>query len=238
MSGYELILTCEHGGNRVPARYAPLFATPRARRALAGHRGHDPGALHVARALARTLGVPLHFATVTRLLVDLNRSTHHPRLFSAFSRSLDAHGRAAVLERYYLPHRRRVADAIAAAARRGARVCHIGVHSFAPALAGTRRSADIGLLYDPARRAEASICAAWQRALRELAPQLRVRRNYPYLGKADGFTSELRRRFPASRYVGIELEINQALLAHDGAVRQRTTRTVAASLSRLRDAVL
>jgi len=36
-----------------------------------------------------------------------------------------------------------------------------------------------------------------------------VRFNYPYLGKADGFTTYLRKQFPAN-YMGIELEVNQA----------------------------
>ncbi|MEO8932838.1 MAG: N-formylglutamate amidohydrolase, partial [Xanthomarina sp.] len=32
--------------------------------------------------------------------------------------------------------------------------------------------------------------------------------NYPYLGKADGFTSYLRKQFPKN-YLGIEIEVNQ-----------------------------
>ena len=38
---------------------------------------------------------------------------------------------------------------------------------------------------------------------------LRVRRNYPYRGDADGLTTTLRRRFPWQRYLGIEIEVNQ-----------------------------
>jgi hypothetical protein len=38
---------------------------------------------------------------------------------------------------------------------------------------------------------------------------LRVRRNYPYQGRNDGLTLPLRRRFPPTSYVGVELEINQ-----------------------------
>jgi hypothetical protein len=45
--------------------------------------------------------------------------------------------------------------------------------------------------------------------LSELAPDLRVRSNYPYLGKGDGFTSFLRKRHGSSQYIGIELEVNQ-----------------------------
>jgi len=36
-----------------------------------------------------------------------------------------------------------------------------------------------------------------------------VRRNFPYKGCNDGFTSTLRKKFPNDAYLGIELEINQ-----------------------------
>jgi hypothetical protein len=45
-----------------------------------------------------------------------------------------------------------------------------------------------------------------------MAPELHVRRNYPYAGKEDGLTSCLRSRFPADVYLGIELEINQNIV--------------------------
>ena len=56
------------------------------------------------------------------------------------------------------------------------------------------------------------MCARWKASLAALDPGLRVRRNYPYSGKDDGLTSHLRRRFAQSDYVGIELEVNQALV--------------------------
>src|SRR5688572_18373600 len=66
----RLLVSCEHGGNRVPAAYAPLFAD--AADVLATHRGYDLGALEVARAFGRRLGVTPVTATTTRLVVDLN----------------------------------------------------------------------------------------------------------------------------------------------------------------------
>jgi hypothetical protein len=78
------------------------------------------------------------------------------------------------------------------------------------------RDADIGLLYDPARRGEAALCRRWQAQLDALAPESKVRRNYPYTGKSDGFTAYLRRRFPAGAYLGIELEMNQKHAAGGG----------------------
>jgi predicted N-formylglutamate amidohydrolase len=201
------LITCEHGGNRIPARYRALFDGHEA--LLASHRGFDPGALAMARDLATALNAPLFQSRTSRLLIDLNRSIGHPKLYSEITRSLPADLRRAIRDRYYLPYRTRVADWIAQRIERGGQVTHIASHSFTPVLGGEVRNADIGLLYDPSRSAERTLCLRWQAALNETAPSLRVRRNYPYAGRSDGLTAWLRRNNPAERYIGIELEINQ-----------------------------
>ncbi|MBI1372662.1 MAG: N-formylglutamate amidohydrolase [Phycisphaera sp.] len=209
----HLLITCEHAGNRVPAKYAPLFVKHAA--LLASHRGWDPGALPLARVLARAFDTPMLHHDVTRLLVESNRSLHHPALFSAVTRDLPEDDRRRIVDEHYLPHRRAVEAAVCDAIAGGACVVHIGVHSFTPSLNGVTRNADVGLLYDPTRRAERAICHAWRDAIRQEAPQLRVRMNYPYRGIADGLTTALRRVHPANAYLGIELEMNQGLLLTD-----------------------
>lgn len=204
-----VLVTCEHGGNRVPREYAPLFRGAGA--ALRSHRGWDPGALRVARVMSRALDAPLLAATVTRLLVDLNRSLTNPRAFSEFSRDLEGKARDQLVARYYAPHRERVEARIDRLVRRGT-VIHVGVHSFTPVLRGQTRRADIGLLYDPGQAGERALCRHWARELRAAAPALRLRMNYPYRGVADGLTTVLRRRYPGTRYLGIELELNQSIL--------------------------
>lgn len=208
----ELILSCEHGGNAVPPEYAALFSSQRAVKALAGHRGADIGALGLAEALAERLDAPLFAATVSRLLVDLNRSVGHPRLLSEFSRVLGETARRRLIAAHYDPHRDRVIEAIRGAVDQGCCVYHVAVHSFTPRLGSCERNADIGLLYDPVRPLERAFCARWRRHLRTADGALRVRRNYPYLGKTDGFTTHLRRQFGPGSYLGIELEVNQRLL--------------------------
>jgi predicted N-formylglutamate amidohydrolase len=207
---HAIVVSCEHGGNAVPRRYRRLFAAHRA--LLASHRGYDRGALTMARTLAKAFAAPLAAATTTRLLVDLNRSLGHPQLYSRVTRAADPMLRREIVERHYLPHRRRVEALIRSAIEAGRPVLHVACHSFSAALGGVERNADLGLLYDPGRAAEAALCAAWQRELRSLAPGLRVRRNYPYLGKSDGFTSWWRRRHPDTMYLGIEIELNQATM--------------------------
>ena len=210
----HILITCEHGGNRIPARYRPLFAGFEA--LLQSHRGHDPGALALARQLAKAVAAPLFVSTTSRLLIDLNRSIGHPSLYSEVTRSEAATVRREILNRHYLPYRNQVEAHIAAAIAGGSRVIHISSHSFTPVLDGEVRNADIGLLYDPARSGEAKLCRCWQTRLKAVAPGWKVRRNYPYTGRSDGFTAYLRRRFPADVYVGIELEVNHRHALHGG----------------------
>jgi len=204
------IITCEHGGNRVPAPYRSLFRGQRT--LLNSHRGYDPGSLVMAKALANAFAAPLVTSTVSRLLIDLNRSIGHPKLFSAVTRAASAQTRAQIIEDHYRPHRMQVERLVGQAVARGDRVIHISSHSFTAELDGKVRGTDIGLLYHPGRRGEVELAVRWKETLAALTPELRVRRNYPYAGKADGLTSHLRARFAHSDYVGIELEVNQGIV--------------------------
>ena len=183
----SFLVTCEHGGNRIPAPYRSLFHGQAA--LLATHRGFDAGALVMANALAKATHAPLVTSTVSRLLVDLNRSLGHPHVFSAASRAAPSMVRAKIVEQYYLPYREQVERLVRRSVSRGRRVIHISSHSFTPKLYGKVRRADVGLLYDPGRPGEVKLAARWKAALAEAAPELRIRRNYPYAGKGDGLTS-------------------------------------------------
>jgi predicted N-formylglutamate amidohydrolase len=186
--------------------------------------------------LARALGAPLFVSTISRLLIDLNRSIGHPKLFSEATRDAPVKLRRELLETCYLPYRNRVEAGIAEAIARGNRVIHIASHSFTPILDGEIRNADIGLLYDPARPGEVDLCRRWQAQLNALAPELKVRRNYPYTGKSDGLTAHLRRCFPAEVYVGIELEMNQKVPLNGGrpwrALRNRVIETLRQAMAK------
>jgi predicted N-formylglutamate amidohydrolase len=203
----RLLVSCEHGGNRIPAEYRSLFA--RRGRVLATHRGYDAGALALARTFALAFRAPLFFSTTSRLLVDLNRSASNPAVFSDATRALPRAARSRLIERHHAPYWRAIDAAIARAAAPGRRVVHVSCHSFTPRLAGVARRADIGLLFDPSRAAEAALCRAWRERLLARRPGLVVRRNYPYRGIDDGIITALRRRHPGRRYAGVEIEVSQ-----------------------------
>ncbi|MES2965481.1 MAG: N-formylglutamate amidohydrolase [Bdellovibrionota bacterium] len=202
-----MILTCEHGGNRIPREFKTYFES--AGRALASHRGLDIGALTLARLLSRKLETPLHYSETSRLLIDLNRSLGHENSFSKYSRKLSESERERVVNLHYLPYRREVERAI----QKQKRFClHVSIHSFTPILNGEKRNCEIGILFDPKRKSELDFATKLRDLLSVLLPHLRVRFNYPYNGTSDGFPTTLRKSRPASSYAGIELEIRQDLL--------------------------
>jgi len=213
-SDYGLVITCEHGGNRIPVTYHDLFRTHRA--LLQTHRGFDPGALIMAKELATSFSAPLVASTVSRLLVDLNRSIGHPRLHFEATRNEPIDVRQLILKNYYKPYRAHAERLVKQAIADHGHVIHLSSHSFTPELYGKVRVADIGLLYDPARPGEKDLCKRWKAALKVCAPNLSIRRNYPYAGKGDGLTAWFRQRLSPSAYVGIELEINQKHIIRAG----------------------
>lgn len=202
-----IVLTCEHGGNKIPYIYKYLFAD--AREILKTHRGFDLGALDLFKHL-REVSDFSHSCTISRLLIELNRSLQHPQLFSEFTATLSLAEKRKLIDTYYLPYREYIEKKIVGFVSNGNKVLHISVHSFTPVMNDQVRTADIGILYDPARSEEKGIAKDLRKLIIEQLPQLRVRYNYPYLGKADGFTTSLRKKFP-NNYSGIEFEINQKL---------------------------
>ena len=204
---WQIILSCEHAGNKVPVRYKPLFAdNPDI---LSTHRGYDIGIAPVAVAMQKLLACPLSRYDWTRLLIDVNR-TREKALFSEFSRGLSDAEKQHLFEAYYMPCRNQLLQIIHEKTT-DALVLHLSLHSFTAILNGKVRKADMGILYDPSRSQELQVARQLQQNLKAQTG-LHVRRNYPYLGRSDGMTTWLRTQFPQARYLGIEIECNQALL--------------------------
>lgn len=201
----KLVLTCEHATNSIPEKYQELFIEADA--VLNSHRGYDPGAYDLFLYLKKLSNFNFHQKT-GRLLVEVNRSKNHPSLFSEFTKNLPSEEKKDIIERYYFPYRNSVEQKIDELIEKGEKVLHFSVHSFTPNLNGNTRNADIGILYDPARKEEKDFSLQLKQYLLKEYSGLNIRFNYPYLGKADGFTTYLRKRFPQN-YLGIELEVNQ-----------------------------
>ena len=221
----SVVFTCEHGGNEIPEEYIGLFKNAPE---LSTHQGFDAGALDLFYFLEEKYAHFSASSTISRLLVELNRSVRHPKLFSAFTKNLPAKTRKAILEEYYFPYRNSVTEEIRTLIGHRHQIVHIGIHSFTPVWNGEERHCDVGLLYDPQRALEKNFCVEWKSALLRLNPTLNVRFNYPYRGNGDGFTTYLRNTFPTN-YLGLELEVNQKF-AHQNTMENTLKTQVADSL--------
>lgn len=209
-----LLLSCEHASPKIPKEFLALFQTRPD--VLETHRGYDAGAKEVFNLLSKTSDFKLT-GKVSRLLIDLNRSEKHPKLFSEFSQNLGMEKKNFLLKQYYYPYRSSVLNWLDEKLNRqwkgklsghDVNVIHLSIHSFTPELNGEKRNADIGILFDPKRKGEAEFAELLKSSLK--SEGWHVRKNYPYLGIADGFTTYLRKKFQVG-YHGLEIELNQAL---------------------------
>ena len=232
--GFSVVVSCEHAGNIVPDDFTTLFRGRQ--RMLHSHRGYDAGALELAVLIAGRFQTLPYTSAVTRLLVDLNRSSGNPRRFSEISRRLATVERECVMGSYYWPYRREVESRVACLCGEGRSVFHLSVHTFTPVLNGKIRSADIGLLYDPSRRQESLFCSRWKSKMAGGNHILKVRFNYPYSGRSDGLTTHLRSLFGDEVYLGIELEVNQKYVRGRRTAWRKIQRALVESLAAVLEA--
>lgn len=208
---YGLIVTCEHASNAVPEDL-PLGVP---KEVLGSHVAWDPGAADVAQTLAQALNAPLFLGEWTRLVADLNRSPDNPEVVPTRAFGVDVPGnfdlsseaRRARVERFHAPYWRAVQAEIDRLLETHEVVCHISVHSFTEIYEGRTREVDFGFLIDPDRVGELGLANELRDHIAGV--DLDVRVNEPYDGRADALTTALRARYPASRYLGVEIELSQ-----------------------------
>lgn len=186
-------------------QYQSYFANHQA--VLNTHRGYDLGALDVFNHL-KSLVFFSEYSETSRLLIELNRSLHHKNLYSEFSKQLSENEKEILISRYYLEYREGLEAVLTKELQSTKKIVHISVHSFVPILNKEKRNCDIGVLFDSRIASEKAFSKHLKKEILKLDNTLNVRFNYPYLGKADGFTTHLRKQFNKN-YIGIELEINQ-----------------------------
>lgn len=224
MKPVSVVLSCEHAVNTVPDPYLYLFTKEMP--VLQTHRAIDFGASDIVAYLAQALGIEYTSATVTRLLIDCNRSLKNRGCFSSFVEPLSHTEKQSLIEQYYVPYRTAVQNAIQAKINANYQVLHLSIHSFTPILNGVTRNAEIGLLYDPMRHGEKEVARVFRGILIKQT-DWRIRMNYPYEGKSDGFTSALRKLYHEQDYLGFEIECNQALIkTHLNIIQQQLAASI------------
>lgn len=181
MGASPIVLVCDHASNRIPERYGDMGLDPAER---VSHIAWDPGALELSFALSQKLDACLVYSTVSRLVIDPNRSpdaanaiwTLSEATAIAANENIDAAERQHRIESFHRPYHdaiETVLDARAAAGRPAILVC---VHTFTPVYLGVARPWAVGVLHgsDPA------LSAAVRDALARFNPSLSIGWNEPY----------------------------------------------------------
>lgn len=208
----NLLLVCEHASNRMPAPWGDLGLTADQRQA---HIAWDPGALGLARGLARRLDATLIHAPVSRLIYDCNRA---PDMAGAMPRRSEVHdipGNAAIspaerlarTDAVYLPWAAGLHGVIARRIALGRRPVIVTIHSFTPLWHGQPRAVEFGVIHD----ADPALALAILAAAHGLTG-LRSELNAPY-SAADDVTHTLRLHATPYGLPNAMLEIRNDLIA-------------------------
>ncbi|MGO4525008.1 N-formylglutamate amidohydrolase [Microvirga sp. 2MCAF35] len=176
----RILFICEHASNHLPARYGTLGLGPAE---LESHIAWDPGALGVAKELARLLDAPLIHATVSRLVLDLNREPSAPDSIWTLSEHTTIPGNLDLTETERAIRVREVYDAFHGAietfadARKAAGQLDavVSIHSFTPVYRNVPRPWQIGLIFNRDERYARSVEAGLKQD-----PALVVGMNEPY----------------------------------------------------------
>lgn len=195
----DILILCDHASNRVPAE-VDLGIDPAL---LAKHIAIDIGAAAVSETLAADLDAPAILATVSRLVIDLNREPDSPGLIPRVSdgHTISGNGEAARVERiarFHAPYHRTIADMIRA--RRPKLL--VSVHSFTPRLEqhdGNDRPWEIGILYNRDARAARIGIELFE------AADVVTGDNQPYSGRVLNATMNRHAEGNGIPYLGIEI---------------------------------
>jgi len=215
------VVICEHASNRFPEAFGTLGLTASQRRA---HIAWDPGALGLARELARALDSPLVSAPLSRLIHDCNRPPDAAGAMAARSEVHDIPGNAALsaaarLERVdavYRPFHDGLRALILRRMTLGLAPVLVTIHSFAPVFHGKPRSVQFGVIHDADRRLADAVMVAAK------ALSLETRLNQPY-SAAEGVTHTLALQATPYGLPNVMLEVRNDLIATPDAENQIAT---------------
>ena len=221
-SGSPFLLLLDHAGRAIPSLLGDLGLGERDR---ARHIAWDIGVAGTGARLAESLQAALVAQSYSRLVIDCNRMPGHATSIAARSDGSDVPGnrgladadRSARVREIFAPYHARIAALLDARAAAGQQTVLVALHSFTPALEGSRGVADrptagalrpwhAGVLHNHDPR-----FALILRDLLQAEGDLVVGDNEPYaLSDEDDYTVPVhgeRRRLPH-----VEIEIRQDLI--------------------------
>jgi predicted N-formylglutamate amidohydrolase len=211
----RLMIVCDHASNWVPPTLQSLGLPPHE---LERHIAWDPGALAVAQNLARLVDAPLVHATVSRLVLDVNRDPGHAGSIVPVSEDTPIPGnvdlppqeRARRVRDIYEPYHRCLEQTIDTLAARDPDLQLVSVHSFTPIYRGHRRPWHAGVLSNRDRRMAQPLLE-----LLRAEPDLSVGDNEPY-APTDGVYHTLDRHCAARGLRSVLLELRADVISDAG----------------------
>ncbi len=202
---HPVVLVCEHASAYMPEHYNFLGLDAPLRQS---HIAWDPGALSVAKLLARKFDSPLVHSNASRLLYDCNRPPEAQSAIPSHSEShtipgnvdLSTQQREERANTFYEPFRTCLRNILTASKQEPVIVT---VHSFTPVYNGVTRTTELGILHDTDTRLADALLGC--------VTNLQADRNQPY-GPADGVTHTLREHALPNNYLNVMLEVRSDLI--------------------------
>ncbi len=208
-----LIISCEHGSNKIPKKYAHLFKHRPS--AFNTPDAFDIGAQHLAQHLHKVLKCDLVQTKVSRLLIDCNHSKSKlTQCFSKFTKKLPKADKQLLIDTYYLPFHQELEQKIVEHIAQGYQVLHLSLYTFAPFLNGLFLNTAVGLLYNTHRHGEKEVARIIHGLFQQKTPTYKIRHNFPFLGRHDYVLNSFRKQFSERDYLGIKLGVNQVLITN------------------------
>lgn len=197
------------------------------------HIAWDPGALDTARLMARDLDACVVSATVSRLVLDLNRDPSAPDSITTLSETtripanenLAGDERARRAAAYYEPYHAAIAALLDRRAAAGRATALVAMHSFTPVYRGVARPWPVGILFDADERLSAPLIETLRR------DGLNVGVNEPY-GPWDRVYHTLEKHAGSRGLPSVMIEVRNDEIA-DAAGQQAWARRLGAALVRI-----
>jgi predicted N-formylglutamate amidohydrolase len=150
---FPALIVCEHASNYIPNELSKLGLPEHA---LDTHIAWDPGALGVARILSARLDAPLIHATVSRLVIDLNRDPSAVDSIVTVSEDTPIPGNVGLgdaererrVRDIYRPFHQTIEEFINRRVAAKSIRAVVSIHSFTPVYRGQKRPWHLGFIHD------------------------------------------------------------------------------------------
>jgi len=203
--GYNMLITCEHGGTELPPG-RPWHASDL--RLKETHWSTDIGAGDFARDLSSRIRVPALVHNFSRLIIDVNRPLDSPTLFRdiadgipiELNQGITATERQRRIDRYYRPYH----EELSYLTNLLNPSLILSLHSFTDNYEGKTRDVEVGVLFNE----HENLALEFEAFFREKG--YKVKLNEPWSGK-EGFMYAVS-QVESEENKGIMLEFRQDLL--------------------------